>query len=405
MKRFVVLQVSFSAMAASAMAQGIPYVSPGIAYAGHYFDGNWDSGFGTEITGGYADFDSPGIGIFFQYEWYGDGRRRLGVGLQNNWLVGAEVGLSMRYEGDDDPILGLQIGPYASIVGAHLAIRLLVEEVHGFSAGGSAYLKPLGVLGVLGAAAAGGSGRPLRDADGALITSRYVVLAEVGPPIHAEAGQWWLANALAEHGAIGAFLRLASWLRQHNAPAELVQRSIAAAEEEARHADACFAIAGRLLGLRLAPVAEAVFVGKAPDLPALAVMNLLDGRHAEGVAAQEAAGALPHAVDAQVRETLTAIATEEASHARLADDIEVWLRATGGADVVAALDVALVQLDAEDGVLPALPDAGAWGVPTRQIQIDARTAARAALAPVSAELVAATTITAPGRIGPHRVLA
>lgn len=385
MKRFVFVQVSFAALSATAMAQNV-YVSPGIAYTGHYFDGRWDSGIGSEITGGYIFNKSLPFnpGGFLQIEWYGEGRIRVGLGVQNSWFVGTELGMSIRFEDDHDPIWGLQVGPYASAVGAHIAGRMLIEQGYGVSGGASVYLKPLGGLGLLGAALSG-SGRPLRTADGAQIVSQYVVLERVGAPVHDEAGRWWLQNALAEHGAIGAFLRLAGWLRQHGAPAELIRRSVAAAEEEARHADACFAIAGRLLGLRLAPVAAEVPVGDAPDLVALAVMNLNDGRYAEGVAAREAAAALPLAVDPDVRTTLTAIAAEEASHARLADDIEIWLRAVGGAPVDAALEAAMIALEGDQSPAPRLPHAPDWGLPTRSMQLQARAAAHAALdAPLSA---------------------
>lgn len=383
MKRFVFVQVSFAALSATAMAQEA-YVSPGVAYTGHYFDGRWDSGIGSEITGGYASYENPfNMGGFLQIEWYGEGRIRVGVGLQNSWFVGTELGMSIRFEDEHDPIWGLQVGPYASAVGAHIAGRMLIEQGYGVSGGASVYLKP--VTGFRMLTYAQGSGRPLRTADGAQIVSQYVVLERVGAPVHDEAGRWWLQNALAEHGAIGAFLRLAGWLRQHGAPAELIRRSVAAAEEEARHADACFAIAGRLLGLRLAPVAAEVPVGDAPDLVALAVMNLNDGRYAEGVAAREAAAALPHAVDPDVRTTLTAIAAEEASHARLADDIEIWLRAVGGAPVDAALEAAMIALEGDQSPAPRLPHAPDWGLPTRSMQLQARAAAHAALdAPLSA---------------------
>ncbi|MCA9539084.1 MAG: ferritin-like domain-containing protein, partial [Myxococcales bacterium] len=169
---------------------------------------------------------------------------------------------------------------------------------------------------------------------------RVVVLGRRGrrPPCatHRALGEAWLADAVDEQAAVVAFWRLARDLQALGAPAGLLAACLRAAAEEARHARGCFAVAGHLLGLRLAPVAERLPVDAPLDAPMLAAMNLRDGRFNEGVAARQAGRAASAAMVPAVRALLSAIAGEEAAHARLADGIEAWLVQAFGAPVRAA---------------------------------------------------------------------
>jgi hypothetical protein len=367
--RRTAIQIAASALAAPCAAQ-LTYVSPGIGYTSQTFDGRRDAGFATELTAGAVP-----LGLFLQLDFYGSGRWRLGLGAQASLVLGLEAGASFRFEEDGEVIPGLHLGPHVSAGLLYVGGRFLFEKDRPVSTGLAALLKiPNGPV-----LPAGGSGRPLRDENGTRTESRYVVLGTTGPAIHVAAGRWWLQNALAEHAAITAFVRLGGWLGQLGAPAELIARCLQASEEEARHAEACFALAGRLLGQRLAPVAHCTRIGQAPDLASLAVMNLTDGRYAEGVAAREAESAFDVAIDAQARRTLAAIAAEEASHARLADDIEAWLRQVGGSPVEDALQTARHALVQDAHSTPELPNAPEWGVTSPAGQRAARVATLAAL--------------------------
>ncbi len=61
-------------------------------------------------------------------------------------------------------------------------------------------------------------------------------------------GAAWLRNALMEHASIAAFARFTLELLAVGAPADLIRDSNAAASDETRHAELCFALASEYLG-------------------------------------------------------------------------------------------------------------------------------------------------------------
>lgn len=169
----------------------------------------------------------------------------------------------------------------------------------------------------------------------------------------------WILSGLLEHAAVAAFSDVAYRLIQLGAPSELVAASLAAAEDEVRHARRCFALASHYLGEEVCPgrfdaLARAERPADARDaLVRLAVGSLRDGALGEGVAASTAAASARRVTDPLVRETFATIAREEAEHAELAWEILRWALATDEA-VAPALESAL--LDLERHVAPARPD-------------------------------------------------
>ncbi len=219
-------------------------------------------------------------------------------------------------------------------------------------------------------------GRPLRDASG-----RAVGLGAFGTPGADEAADAWGRSAQAEAASVPAFLQLAAELLAHDAPADLVERALDAAEDEIRHARICAAMASRFSGHRERPTIptaplRAPLPGQA-GLARLAVESWIDGCLGEGAAAARARFAAKHTSDARVRSASATIARDEARHAELGWDVLGFaLRAGGpevGDQVRACRDTFAVD--------PAAPerDQLRWGVLGSATSIDVDTrAARAA---------------------------
>lgn len=144
--------------------------------------------------------------------------------------------------------------------------------------------------------------------------------AIVQGPVDARA-RWCLELAAAEAASVPAFHALADALAAHGAPASLVERARASAEDEARHTRLALRLAGR------GAVRVHVPASAPPTLEALARGNAAEGCVREAYAALEAAYQSEHADDATAREVFAAIARDEARHALLSLDVDRWARA------------------------------------------------------------------------------
>jgi hypothetical protein len=172
-------------------------------------------------------------------------------------------------------------------------------------------------------------------------------MAEVSAPLHGPgggavpdddavllAGASWASAAQHECASVPAFLQLAAELLAHDAPDALVERALAAAEDEMRHAFLCADVASRYLGVRVVPTLPDA-PGRPPltgtaGLVRLATESWLDGCLGEGVAASRAARAAQLATDPAGQGARRTIACDEARHAELAWSILCWAVDRGG---------------------------------------------------------------------------
>lgn len=178
-------------------------------------------------------------------------------------------------------------------------------------------------------------GRPLR-VDGAprvaAVTPRddWRAAATAAPPLaddtRAALANAWREDARLEHASIAAFARFTLELLALGAPPELVADAQRAGLEEVDHARRCFALASRYAGEALGPapldLSGLTFAGS-PAATLAAV--IADGCVGETLSALLAAAQLGVATDPEARDTLAAIADDEARHAALAWRSAAWL--------------------------------------------------------------------------------
>lgn len=127
--------------------------------------------------------------------------------------------------------------------------------------------------------------------------------------------------AYLEASSVPAFRQLAATLAAHGAPADLVGRCQAAAEDEVRHATWMTALAARHGAAVPAPQ-----VADGPvDLASLALHNAVEGCVHETWGALVAAHKARAAQDPELRAIYARIAVDEAEHAQLAWDLHAWL--------------------------------------------------------------------------------
>lgn len=124
-----------------------------------------------------------------------------------------------------------------------------------------------------------------------------------------------------EAASVPAFERLADELAAHGAPERLVRAARRSAKEEVRHARAMEALALRhgapIPELKVAPFQDR-------SLEALALENAVEGCVRETFGALLAGWQARSAEDAQVRQSLAAIAPDEQRHAELSWAIDAW---------------------------------------------------------------------------------
>jgi hypothetical protein len=138
-------------------------------------------------------------------------------------------------------------------------------------------------------------------------------------------GAAWLESALMEHASVAAFARFTLELLAVGAPADLIRDSNAAASDETRHAELCFALASEYLGEPVGP--GPLKIDGALDglsLEKLLVTTIAEGCVGETVAAIEAAEQRAHASDPTVESVLSRISDDETRHAELAWRFVAW---------------------------------------------------------------------------------
>ena len=149
----------------------------------------------------------------------------------------------------------------------------------------------------------------------------------------------WAKAGAGEHASVAAFARLALELMRHGAPTTLLRGVHQAALDEVRHAEVCWSFAERF-GAERVPAGAFPFAGPVAvdGSPAgLAAAAVREGCLAETLGAHVLTEAARLAPEPAVRESLGAIAAEEATHAVLSFRIVAWALASGGDAVRAAV--------------------------------------------------------------------
>jgi len=136
------------------------------------------------------------------------------------------------------------------------------------------------------------------------------------------AGAWLARAAHDEAASVHAFNKLTAELALHNAPASLLARLRAAADDEVRHAASITRLAHEHHAA--VPTPELTDI-PARDLLAIAVENAVEGCVHETWAALSAAHQARHAATSRLRTIYTHIAGDEARHAELAWALDTWL--------------------------------------------------------------------------------
>ncbi len=151
-----------------------------------------------------------------------------------------------------------------------------------------------------------------------------------------------------EAAAVVAFERMHAELQACGAPANLVQRASAAAQDERRHTRVMNALAGRFGGHLPAALPARLAVRPAEEW---AQENAAEGCVRETFGAVVASWQAAHAADVKVRHAMAAIAQDEADHAQLSLDCHAWVMAglspRARDRVLQARDAALAQLKTE----------------------------------------------------------
>jgi hypothetical protein len=175
-------------------------------------------------------------------------------------------------------------------------------------------------------------GRPFRDGDGRAQAAAIWAISEGSgcDAVRAPEARRWAKRAADEHASVPAFLQLAHELLSLDAPCDLIERALDAAEEEIGHAWAATGLASRFATRPLFTTAPS-FSPRAPLERPLALARLareswLDGCLNEGFAAQIALAEAGETRDPEEAAVSAVIAREEAGHAALAFDILRWLR-------------------------------------------------------------------------------
>jgi hypothetical protein len=162
--------------------------------------------------------------------------------------------------------------------------------------------------------------------------------ADLSPAERAALAAAFTRDGLAEHASVASFARAALELMAMGAPAELVALTHAAALDEIRHAQLCFALASSYAGkpVRPGPFPLGPQVDLAKDMRSLAIAVAVEGCVNETLAAIVVAEQHQRATDPAVRAALGTIAADEARHAELAWRTLAWALREGGDSVASA---------------------------------------------------------------------
>jgi hypothetical protein len=175
-----------------------------------------------------------------------------------------------------------------------------------------------------------------------------------------ELARSWTEQALMEHASVAAFARFSLQLLSLGAPADLVQRSADAMQDEIRHARACFELARHYAGVDVGPgVLPIDGALAASDLCSVVLGTIAEGCIGETVAAMEAAEALAHCEEPSVRAVLERITIEESRHAELAWQFLAWALQAGPSelkDQVASAFAAALASEEPEAIRPSSSD-------------------------------------------------
>lgn len=164
--------------------------------------------------------------------------------------------------------------------------------------------------------------------------------------------------AYLEAASILAFSELATQLERLGAPAELIERCLAAAADERRHADVLGTLARQHGGVPIEPRAH---TRDTLGLFELARHNAVEGCVLESFAALIACVRAATARDPVLRHAYRSIAEDELRHGQLAWDIHAWafarLDERARTQVIAARSHTLAELPSRARSLTALPHA------------------------------------------------
>jgi hypothetical protein len=178
--------------------------------------------------------------------------------------------------------------------------------------------------------------------------------ARRGRRVGAAVGQYFASMAQLEAASVGAFRVLAAELAAHGAPAHLRVAAKRAARDEVRHARVMRGLA-RKNGTTV-PRGKPVAV-RPRSLEAIAIENAVEGCVRETFGALLATLQARLAKDADVREVMVGIATDETRHASLGWSVAAWalprLDEAGRARVAAARAAAVAELLGEVQQEPA----------------------------------------------------
>jgi hypothetical protein len=189
-------------------------------------------------------------------------------------------------------------------------------------------------------------GRPMRGGDG----ERISMLAGVAPASSrgdalADEAALWHRSAIMEAESVPAFDVLALDLTRAGAPRALVQRAVAAGDDEVLHAHLAATLAGETPTMASQASVEALVrrAGLSGDalLARIAVESWLDGCLGEGAAAERALRESERVESEDARRAQRIIAADERRHAELAWDVLAWVTQVGGGPVRRALRGAL----------------------------------------------------------------
>jgi hypothetical protein len=180
----------------------------------------------------------------------------------------------------------------------------------------------------------------------------------VDASLRRELARAWTEQALMEHASIAAFARFSLQLLSLGAPADLVQRSGEAMQDEIRHARACFELARHYsdadVGPGSLPIDGAL---SAFDLGSVVLGTIAEGCIGETLAALEAAEALAHCEDPAVRAVLEQITVEESRHAELAWQFVAWALERGPNELKEQVRGAFAAAVASEAPAPLHPSA------------------------------------------------
>jgi hypothetical protein len=177
-------------------------------------------------------------------------------------------------------------------------------------------------------------------------------------------GRSLAAMAYLEAASVLAFEELAAWLRAQRAPAELIERCQAAADDERCHARWLTCLAQERGAV--VPVPTPRDASEASVLE-VALHNAVEGCVHESFAALMAAVRAERAGDLRLRRVFARLAVDEARHGQLAWDLHAWLRERLEPAQVRVMDALQRQALAQ---LPSRARAAQAGLPTALGDLD-----------------------------------